>query len=82
MSKIPVQVYVEIDVDGLPKPKSLFYEDEEYPIDRILNIKPLNSLKSGGGGNGYWYKCAVSGRVVFLVYDGVTHKWQMDLSAA
>jgi hypothetical protein len=82
VSTLPVKVKADIDTEGNVKPKTITYEDEEYPVDRIIQTLPLNALKSGGGKDGYWYKCAVGGRVVFLIYDGVSHKWQMELPAA
>lgn len=82
MSRIPVKVKADIDTEGMVKPQTITYEDEEYPINRILKTMPLTALKSSGGKDGYWYKCAVGERVVYLVYDGVSHKWQMELPAA
>lgn len=82
MSKISVQVTSMIDADGLMKPQSLFFEDEEYLVDRILSVRPLNSLKSGGSGEGYHFKCVICGHAVSLIYNDVVQKWQIELSAA
>ena len=82
MSKISVKVSSMIDADGLMKPQSLFFEDEEYLVDRILSVRPLNSLKSGGSGEGYYYKCVISGHAVSLIYNDVVQRWQMELPAA
>lgn len=82
MSKISVKVTSLIDADGLMKPQSLLYKDEEYLVDRILSVRPLNSLKSGGDGEGYCFKCVISGYAVSLIYNNVVQRWQMELSAA
>lgn len=80
-SRVPVNIKVDIDTKGMAMPTTITYEDEEYPIDRILKMQPLNSLKSSSRKDGYLYKCAVGGRVVFLIYDEISHKWQMELAA-
>lgn len=82
MSKVPVKVNMDIDTEGVVRPKTITYEDEEYPIEQIIKMLPLNALKTGGGKNGYWYKCSVGGRIAFLLYDALSHKWQMELPAA
>lgn len=82
MSRLSVKVRADIDIEGMVNPKTITYEDEDYSVDRIIQMLPLNALKTGGGKDGYWFKCDVGGRVVFLFYDGASHKWQMEVPPA
>ncbi|MBQ9517289.1 MAG: hypothetical protein IJR60_04360 [Eubacterium sp.] len=48
-------------------PLSLTYEDTEYEVDRITDIRPAASLKSGGAG--IRYTCYVAGKKTYLFLE-------------
>jgi hypothetical protein len=53
-SRIYVEVTASFDADGQLLPKLIVWEDgTEYNIDRVLDIRPAFSAKSGGQGDRY-----------------------------
>ena len=53
MKKKYVKVYMEINEEGKKTPKIIVYNDTQYEIDRILDIKNCPSMKVGGIGERY-----------------------------
>lgn len=67
----PNKHYTEVkalfDKEGNITPLSMTYEDEEFEVDRIVDIRPAASLKSGGAG--IRYTCFVAGRKTYLFLE-------------
>ena len=55
------------DKEGNITPLSMTYEDEEYGIDRVIDVRPAASLKSGGAG--IRYTCYVDGKKTYLFLE-------------
>ncbi|MEL4105636.1 hypothetical protein AAFA46_02175 [Oscillospiraceae bacterium WX1] len=66
--KVYVRVTAAFSENGLLMPLSLFWEDgREYPIDRVLDIRPAAALKAGGQGDRYTIR--TNGRESFLFFE-------------
>ncbi|UOO38564.1 hypothetical protein IZU99_04770 [Oscillospiraceae bacterium CM] len=66
--KVYVRVTAAFSENGLLMPLSLIWEDgREYPIDRVLDIRPAAALKAGGQGDRYTIR--TSGRESFLFFE-------------
>ncbi len=65
------KVKAEFDTDGRIMPLSMTYEDEEMEIDRVLDVRPAASLKSGGAG--IRYTCMIEGVRTYLFLEET--KW-------
>ena len=67
----PLKHYTEVkalfDEKGNILPLTMRYEDTEFEIDRITDIRPAASLKSGGAG--IRYTCYVDGRLTYLFLE-------------
>ena len=64
-AKVYVKVTAVFSEDGRLTPLSLIWEDgREYPIDRILDVRPSPALKAGGQGDRYTIRTC--GRESFL----------------
>ncbi|MBQ9228092.1 MAG: hypothetical protein IJ168_04590 [Eubacterium sp.] len=61
------QVHAVFDEEGNILPLSIQYEDEELAVDRITDIRPAASLKSGGAG--IRYTCYIAGRLTYLFLE-------------
>ena len=66
MSKEFVKVIVEIDETGKKIPRSLYFEDKEYIIDRVLEMKNCASFKAGGIGERYKVRIKNSDTYIFF----------------
>lgn len=75
----PDKHYTEVkalfDTDGKIIPLSMTYNECEYEIDRITDIRPAASLKSGGAG--IRYTCMVDGKLTYLFLEDT--KWFYEL---
>ena len=71
----PDKHYTEVkavfDTEGNIMPISMKYGDEEFEVDRICDIRPAASLKSGGAG--IRYTCFVDGKQTYLFLEDT--KW-------
>lgn len=68
-SKVYVSVMAEFREDGVILPRRLKWEDGRvFQIDRVRDIRPAASLKTGGGG--LRYLCVIGGRETFLFLEG------------
>lgn len=75
----PNKHYTEVkalfDKEGNIIPLSMKYEDEEYEVDRITDVRPAASLKSGGAG--IRYTCYVDGKQTYLFLE--ENKWFFEI---
>ena len=62
-----VEVYAKLDTEGNIKPLAIKIDDDKYEVDRIKDIRPAASLKSGGAG--IRYTCSVEGRLTYLFLE-------------
>ncbi|MBE6816831.1 MAG: hypothetical protein E7520_03920 [Ruminococcaceae bacterium] len=62
-----VVVKAQFDLEGNILPLSIIYEDAEWEVDRIVDIRPAASLKSGGAG--MRYTCYINGRKTYLFLE-------------
>ncbi|MBR3149702.1 MAG: hypothetical protein IKF64_05980 [Eubacterium sp.] len=69
-------VKAQFDLEGNILPLSMTYNDEEYEIDRIVDIRPAASLKSGGAG--IRYTCYVAGKKTYLFLEET--RWFFELA--
>lgn len=70
-----VDVKVLFDKEGYIRPLSVFLDEEEFDVDRIIDIRPAASLKSGGAG--MRYTCYVDGKRTYLFLE--ENKWFFEL---
>lgn len=75
----PDKHYTEVkalfDKEGNIIPLFMTYEDTEYEIDKITDVRPAASLKSGGAG--IRYTCMVDGKLTYLFLEDT--KWFYEL---
>lgn len=75
----PDKHYTEVkalfDKEGNIIPLFMTYEDTEYEIDKITDVRPAASLKSGGAG--IRYTCMVDGKPTYLFLEDT--KWFYEL---
>lgn len=74
MIKKYVEVLARFDTDGKIIPFMLKMDDEKYEIDRIKDIRPAASLKSGGAG--IRYTCSIMGATAYLFLE--ESKWFIE----
>ena len=73
--KTYVSVTVHFTAQGRMIPSSIEWEDGRvYEIDKILDVRPAASLKSGG--RGIRYTCLVHGRSIWLYLDEARWFWE------
>ena len=73
--KIPVGVTAYHDPDGKIKPLCLHWTAGcKYEADRLLDVRPVASLKAGG--YGMRYTCRIANKQVYLFC--VEGKWFME----
>lgn len=70
-----VEVKAAFDKDGVITPFELNYEDNVFEIDRITDVRPAASLKSGGAG--IRYTCFVDGKRTYLFLE--ENKWFFEI---
>lgn len=67
----PDKHYTEVkaifDKEGKITPITMTYNEEEFEIDRITDVRPAASLKSGGAG--IRYTCFVEGKQTYLFLE-------------
>lgn len=75
----PNKHYTEVkaifDKEGAIMPISMTYDEKEFEIDRITDIRPAASLKSGGAG--IRYTCYIEGKMTYLFLEET--KWFFEL---
>lgn len=68
------EVKAAFDTDGNITPLSIVYDGCEYEVDRVCDVRPAASLKSGGAG--IRYTCYIAGRLTYLFLEDT--KWFME----
>lgn len=68
-------VKVLFDREGNITPLSMTYDDGEFEVDRITDVRPAASLKSGGAG--IRYTCYIDGKKTYLFLE--ENKWFYEL---
>lgn len=69
-----VEVVAKFDLDGRILPMLVKIEDDKFEVDRIMDIRPAASLKSGGAG--IRYTCSIMGRQSYLFLE--ENKWFIE----
>lgn len=77
MIKKYVEVLAKFDLDGRIIPLMIKLDDEKYEIDRVRDIRPAASLKSGGAG--IRYTCNIMGVQTYLFLEET--KWFIESAA-
>ncbi len=70
------EVKAQFDLEGNIFPLSMTYDGVEYEIDRIVDIRPAASLKSGGAG--IRYTCYIKGKKTYLFLEET--RWFFELA--
>lgn len=63
------------DTEGNIIPLSITYDDREFEIDRVTDVRPAASLKSGGAG--IRYTCYIYGKKSYLFLE--ENRWFAEL---
>lgn len=71
-----VEVTAVFDLEGRIIPKEIKLDGESFEVDRIMDIRPAASLKSGGAG--IRYKCSIMGRETYLFLEET--RWFLELA--
>ena len=69
------EVKARFDMQGNITPLSMMYDGEEFEIDRVCDVRPAASLKSGGAG--IRYTCYVDGKLTYLFLDNTQWFWEI-----
>lgn len=62
-----VEVFAKFDTDGGITPLAVKIGDDRFEVDRVRDVRPAASLKSGGAG--IRYTCSVEGRPTYLFLE-------------
>ena len=71
MNKKYVKVITEIDEIGKKTPKIIVYDDREFVVDKVIDMKKCASLRVGGVGERY--KIRINGHETNLYFE--KDKW-------
>lgn len=69
-----IEVTAKFDTDGNITPLVIKTEEGKFYVDRVYDIRPAASLKSGGAG--IRYKCSVNGIMSYLFLEET--KWFIE----
>lgn len=69
-----VEVTAKFDTEGNITPLVVKMEEGKFYVDRVYDIRPAASLKSGGAG--IRYKCSINGVPSFLFLEET--KWFIE----
>ena len=70
-----VEVTAVFDKEGAITPVSVKIDDDRFDVDRVMDVRPAASLKSGGAG--IRYKCRIEGRDTYLFLEET--RWFLEL---
>ena len=70
-----VEVTAVFDKEGIITPIAVKMDDEKLEVDRVMDIRPAASLKSGGAG--IRYTCRIEGRETYLFLEET--RWFLEL---
>lgn len=71
-----VEVTAVFDKEGVITPTEVKIDDERFEVDRVMDIRPAASLKSGGAG--IRYTCRIQGRETYLFLEET--RWFLELA--
>ena len=74
MNKKYVKVIAEIDEAGKKTPKIIIFDDREFIIDRVIDMKKCASMKVGGVGERY--KVRINNHETYLFFE--KDKWFVE----
>ena len=74
MNKKYVKVILEIDENGKKTPKTIVYNDKEYSVDRVIDIRPCVSMKVRGIGERYTVR--IGGKETYIFFEN--NKWFVE----
>ena len=74
MNKKYVKVLTEIDENGKKTPKVISFDDREFIVDKVLDMKKSASMKVGGVGERY--KVRINGIETFIYFE--KDKWFVE----
>jgi len=74
MNKKYVKVIAEIDESGKKTPKIIIFDDREFIIDRVIDMKKCASMKVGGVGERY--KVRINNHETYLFFE--KDKWFVE----
>jgi hypothetical protein len=74
MRKKFVKVLTEINELGEKTPKIITYNDRQFEIDRVLDVKKCPSMKVGGLGERY--RVRIKGNETFIYFEN--NKWFVE----
>ena len=74
MNKKYVKVILEIDENGKKTPKTIVYNDKEYSVDRVIDIRTCVSMKVGGIGERYTVR--IGGKETYIFFEN--NKWFVE----
>ena len=77
MTKKYVSVIVEFSCDGNKVPKKIILNDQEFIVDKVLDVKNSASLKVGGIGERF--KIKIGSTITNLFYEREVEKWFVEL---
>lgn len=77
MTKKYVSVIVEFGCDGNKVPKKIILNDQEFIVDKVLDVKNSASLKVGGIGERF--KIKIGSIITNLFYEREVEKWFVEL---
>lgn len=69
-----VEVFARFDTEGSIIPFAVKIGDDKFEIDRVRDIRPAASLKSGGAG--LRYTCSIDGKLTYLFLEET--RWFME----
>ena len=65
-----INVRVDFDDEGAMRPRSIRWtDDQEYPIDRVKDIRSAPALKAGGQGDRYTVEIGGLERYLFFEHN-------------
>lgn len=70
-----IEVIARFDLDGNIIPLKIKIKDDKYDVDRVIDIRPAASLKSGGAG--IRYTCNIMGKQTYLFLEET--RWFIEI---
>ena len=70
-----IDVKAIFDKYGMLRPFSIYLDDDEFEVDRLIDIRPAASLKSGGAG--IRYTCYIDGKRTYLFLEN--NRWFFEI---
>lgn len=70
-----IEVIARFDFDGNIIPLEIKIDDDRYEVDRVIDVRPAASLKSGGAG--IRYTCNIMGKQTYLFLEET--RWFMEI---